>query len=59
VIEVDGKIHDNLKEYDKEREDILKSYDLKVLRITNRSILNNPQKTYKKIDEIIFKLKMI
>ena len=35
VIEVDGKIHDFQEEEDKWREDILKSLDLKILRIKN------------------------
>lgn len=35
VIEVDGKIHDFQKEEDQHREDILKSMDLRIIRIKN------------------------
>ena len=38
VIEVDGKIHDFQEEEDKWREDILKSLDLKILRIKNEEV---------------------
>ncbi|MEI6352857.1 MAG: endonuclease domain-containing protein [Candidatus Nomurabacteria bacterium] len=55
VIEIDGKIHEKLKEYDKERAEKLRSYGLKIVRITNESILNNSEKTYKKLSEIIDK----
>lgn len=56
IIEIDGEIHNKLKERDKERTEILQRYNLKVIRITNRSILNNPEKTYfeleKRLNEI-------
>lgn len=53
VIEVDGDVHKQLKERDIERANILKKYDLKILRITNESILKNGDKTYKRLDEIL------
>lgn len=53
AIEIDGKIHNKLKERDKERTEILKKYNLRIIRITNNSILKNPEKTYEKLDELI------
>jgi len=54
VIEIDGKYHDNRKEQDKIRSEILqKKYGIKVIRYTNDQILNNPKEVlkdlYKKI----------
>lgn len=40
VIEIDGEIHLNRKEYDKERTDFLESTGLKVLRFKNKDIEN-------------------
>jgi len=40
VIEVDGKIHDFQKEYDENRELILKGLDLTVLRFKNEELKN-------------------
>lgn len=56
IIEIDGKIHNFLKERDKDRTLFLQKYNLKIIRITNDSILKNPEKTYKKLDEIITSL---
>lgn len=56
VIEVDGEIHNKLKERDRERTEILKKYNLKVIRITNISILNNSRKTYSELEKIINKI---
>ena len=55
VLEIDGKIHIKLKQRDTERENILKNYNLKIIRITNESIINNREKTFKKLDELIKK----
>ena len=56
IIEIDGEVHNKLKERDKERTEILKKYNLKIIRITNKSILENPEKTYKELDESLKKL---
>jgi predicted helicase/very-short-patch-repair endonuclease len=47
VIEIDGKIHEELeqKEKDNNRDEWLKNYGLKVLRIKNEDILNNLENT--------------
>jgi very-short-patch-repair endonuclease len=49
IIEIDGKIHLKNKEYDKERTDILKSYNLEVIRFSNMEIETNIEKVIKKI----------
>jgi very-short-patch-repair endonuclease len=43
IIEVDGEIHNETerKEYDDQRTQILKEYNIKVIRFTNNEILNN------------------
>jgi very-short-patch-repair endonuclease len=43
VIEIDGSSHDSdlAKDYDSSRTAILEGYGLKVLRITNKEVLNN------------------
>jgi len=51
IIEVDGQYHDteDAKEYDKEREEILTAYNLKILRFTNNEIFENFDQVCKKI----------
>lgn len=39
VIEIDGEIHKNRKEYDEKRTSILRSYDLQVIRFSNNEVL--------------------
>jgi len=41
IIELDGKIHEKQKDYDKAREDILKAKKLNILRFKNEEIVNN------------------
>ena len=48
VIELDGKIHDFQKEYDKERDSILNKLGLNVIRIKNEE-LENISKVLEKI----------
>jgi very-short-patch-repair endonuclease len=40
VIELDGKVHDFQKEYDKNRDEVLKMLGLKVVRIKNEELDN-------------------
>jgi len=49
VIELDWKIHENRKEYDKIRDEIISLYWVKILRIQNENILDNLTSIYKKI----------
>ena len=41
IVECDGAGHDNQQEYDHERDQILSTHNLRVLRFTNDSIQNN------------------
>ena len=43
VIECDGSVHANQLEYDRERDRILATYNLRILRFTNDQINNNLQ----------------
>ncbi|MEI6352319.1 MAG: DUF559 domain-containing protein [Candidatus Nomurabacteria bacterium] len=58
IIEIDGKIHENLKERDVERENFLKSrLEIKIIRYTNDFILNNNNETIK--EKLLSDLKCI
>jgi len=41
VLEIDGKIHDYQKAYDKSRDKILRAEGLRILRIKNEDVKNN------------------
>ncbi|MDD3645918.1 MAG: DUF559 domain-containing protein [Candidatus Gracilibacteria bacterium] len=45
IIELDGKIHDEKvrKEYDEERENLLRNYGFEIIRFKNEDILNNSE----------------
>ena len=53
VIELDGGIHSmkDVKEYDKDREDLLKELDLVVLRFTNEEVLRETDKVISIIEK--------
>ena len=44
AIEIDGKIHDQGKDYDNYRDEYLKSAGIEVLRFSNDEIINNTDK---------------
>jgi very-short-patch-repair endonuclease len=50
IVELDGKVHDFQKEYDIQRDLIIKEFKLKVLRIKNDE-LKEPELVFKKIME--------
>ncbi|WP_424962403.1 endonuclease domain-containing protein [Ekhidna sp.] len=50
VIELDGKIHEQQKEYDHQRDLIIKSKGLKVLRLRNECILKSIGEALEKIE---------
>ena len=52
VIELDGKIHDYQKEYDEQRDMVIKELNLNVLRILN-SELKEPKAVLDKISKAI------
>jgi len=53
VIEIDGDSHAESKEYDEVRTNILNQYGLKVLRYTNRDVMNNIDGVYQDLFQFI------
>ena len=55
IIEVDGEIHDDqeVKGYDKFREEVFKQDDYKIIRFKNEEIINNLEEVLTKIKSII------
>src|ERR1017187_1458796 len=53
ILEVDGDIHnlDFIKEYDKEREDIIKELGITVMRFTNEEVLADTDSVLKRIEK--------
>jgi len=51
VLEIDGKIHERQKEFDKQRDLMLHGKGLQVLRITNQQVRNNPEEVKKRIQK--------
>ena len=52
-IEMDGSIHDKRKDYDRLRQDIIESEGIKIIRITNKEILNKKRSVFGKINEAL------
>ena len=53
AIEIDGNYHKKIKKYDKNREGILKSTKMKILRFSNTDVQNNINVTLKAIEESV------
>jgi len=55
AIEIDGGVHSagNTKEYDKRREEFIKSFEIKILRFSNEEVKSNLYKVLKTIEEVI------
>lgn len=53
VIELDGKIHNGQKEYDKGRTAEMEQFDIKVIRFRNEEIENNIENVIMKIESTI------
>jgi very-short-patch-repair endonuclease len=53
VIEIDGEIHNQQKEYDAQRTIELEKLCLSVIRFTNNDILNNLDIVYRKLTNFI------
>ena len=51
AVELDGPVHDKRKTKDANRDAYLKSQGIKVIRITNHDLLNNPEQTLQRILE--------
>jgi very-short-patch-repair endonuclease len=56
AIEVDGEIHENNLEYDKERDYVLNKMGIILLRIKNKEIMNNIYTVKNKIEKICSEL---
>ncbi len=41
AIEIDGKIHNQRKDYDRYRDEFLQSLEIETLRFTDEDVLNN------------------
>jgi very-short-patch-repair endonuclease len=53
VIEIDVDSHAENAEYDEVRTNILKQYGLKILRYTNRDVMNNIEGVYRDLMQIV------
>ncbi len=53
VIEVDGPIHDTQQAADAERETILRAHGLRILRFTNREVMNDMVTVLRRIREAL------
>ena len=52
VIEIDGKIHLKQNDYDKAREEIIETMDLKIIRFINDAVKNNLENVKNELLEI-------
>lgn len=61
VIEVDGEIHENedRKEYDKMRDEHIRSLGVRLIRFKNARILENPDNVVNEIKKIIVTLNLL
>ncbi len=53
VVEVDGGIHLQQKDYDAERDEVFKGLGLQVLHVQNEEVLNNLSSVLKKIQDLM------
>ena len=53
VIEIDGNIHDEQKEYDADRTSVMEEFGLKIIRFSNDEVLNNIDDVIQRINENI------
>lgn len=54
VIEIDGGIHEEQKDYDKLRDQIINRYGIRIIRFTNEEVLNNGERVLAKIKELAY-----
>ncbi len=55
VVEIDGGIHEQQKDYDELREHIISACDINVIRFTNEEVMNNRDWVVKRLKEEIRK----
>jgi len=53
AIEIDGGIHNNRKNYDDGRDDLLNKIGIKTVRFKNEEVLENIDEVFKKLEEIM------
>jgi very-short-patch-repair endonuclease len=53
VIEVDGEIHRKAEEYDKQRDEVLQSMGLRILRVPNHVILECLPEVLKQVEALV------
>ena len=51
VIECDGRVHENQAEYDRERDEIIAAYNLRILRFSNDAITHSLPAVLAKISQ--------
>jgi len=58
AVEIDGDVHDLpfQKEKDAKRQEYLEKYKIKFVRLKNEEFLGNPDKAFKKIEDMIKKI---
>ncbi len=55
IVEIDGKVHEerDRKEYDKIREEVIKTHGIKIIRFTNDEIVSNLEEVLRRLLEIL------
>ncbi|MDQ7797666.1 MAG: DUF559 domain-containing protein [Candidatus Edwardsbacteria bacterium] len=53
VVEIDGGVHEEQKDYDKLRDYIINQYGIKVIRFSNQEIIDKCDLVLKRIQELI------
>ena len=53
-VEIDGGIHEEQKDYDKLRDQIINQYGIKVIRFTNEEVVNRSDWVLAKIKELAY-----
>lgn len=53
IVEIDGKIHEQRKEHDSDRDQYLREHGFKILRITNKEVNNDLESALNKIEHSI------
>ena len=52
VVEIDGGIHESQKDYDAERDKVIKDHEIRVIRFTNQDVLNDIATIIKQLESI-------
>ena len=52
VVEIDGGIHEQQKDYDKLRTEIISLYGIRVIRFTNEEVIDKRGRVMQRLEEI-------